>query len=80
MREYNEQNELVKLQCNVCTREIKLEQGIVKEGCFQGDYSWGYFSSRDGIRHQFDLCEECYDRFVKSFTIPVEESENTELI
>ena len=80
MKEYNEQNQLVKIKCNICTKEIKLEQEIIKEGCFSVDYSWGYFSSRDGMRHQFDLCEACYDKLVKEFTIPVMELENTEMI
>ena len=57
-----------------------MEEGIIKEGCFSVDHSWGYFSSRDGIRHQFDLCESCYDKLVKEFAIPVTETENTEMI
>ena len=80
MKEYNEQNQLVKIKCNICTKEIKLEQEIIKEGCFSVDYSWGYFSNRDGSRHQFDLCEACYDKLVKEFTIPVTETENTEML
>ena len=80
MKEYNEQNQLVKIKCNICTKEIKLEQEIIKEGCFSVDYSWGYFSTRDGMRHQFDLCEACYDKRVKEFTIPVTETENTEML
>ena len=80
MKEYNEQKQLVKMKCNICTKEIELEQDIVKEGCFSVNYSWGYFSSRDGMRHQFDLCETCYDKLVKEFTIPVTETENTEML
>ena len=80
MKEYNEQNQLVKIKCNICTKEIELEQEIIKEGCFSVDYSWGYFSTRDGMRHQFDLCEACYDKLVKEFTIPVTETENTEML
>ena len=44
------------------------------------DYIWGYFSNKDGTRHQFDLCEDCYDRFVKELSIPITESENNELL
>ena len=80
MREYDEQKNLTKVLCNVCKKELKVEQGIVKEGCFHANYTWGYFSTRDGMQHQFDLCEECYDRFATSFQIPVTETENTELI
>lgn len=80
MREYDEQKNLKKVLCNVCNKELNVEQGILKEGCFHADYTWGYFSTRDGMRHQFDLCEECYDRFALSFQIPVTETEKTELI
>ena len=80
MREYDAQKQLVNVQCNVCKKKMNLEQGIVKEGCFVVDHSWGYFSNRDGMRHQFDLCEKCYDQFIRNFAIPVTETENAELI
>ena len=80
MREYNEQNQLVKITCNICTKEIKLEQEIIKAGCFSVDHSWGYFSSRDGVRLRFDLFELFYDKLVKGFTISFTEIENTEMI
>ena len=80
MREYNEQNQLVKMKCNICTKEIKLEQQIVKEGCFSVDATFGYFSKKDGTRHRFDLCEECYDKMIAHFQVPVEESEAHELL
>ena len=33
--------------------------------------SWGYFSKKDGETHSFDLCEECYDKWIGGFQIPV---------
>lgn len=81
MRIYQDENSL-KLQevyCNKCGRKIKVENGIVKEGCFCGDTIFGYFSKKDGIRHKFDLCEECYDAVIKEFSIPVFEVEEKEL-
>lgn len=80
MRKYNDQNQLIGMQCNCCQKELKVEQGIVKEGSFSVDYTWGYFSTKDGTHHQFDLCENCYDRFVKELSIPITESENNELL
>ena len=35
--------------------------------------SWGYFSSKDLTRQVFNVCEQCYDKWVSSFNIPVEE-------
>lgn len=69
-----------KLFCNACGKEIILEKSIIREGCFRVDYTFGYFSKKDGIRHRFDLCEECYDNIVQNFKIPVEELESTELL
>ena len=41
---------------------------------------WGYFSRKDTTRHIFDLCEECYDKWILEFKIPVEEKESLELL
>lgn len=82
MRKYKEEQDgkLVKVICNQCRKELKVENGYLKEGCFQADYTFGYFSRKDGTRQQFDLCEECFDKWVKQFPIPVEESQNNELL
>ena len=69
-----------KFFCNRCGREIKSEQGIVKEGCFHATQNWGYFSNRDGLEDNFDLCEECYDKITENFKIPVERKEVREYL
>lgn len=76
----SEKRTLEKIVCNQCGRELKLENGIVQEGVFQGETRFGYFSGKDGERHSFDLCEECYDKMIKGFAIPVEEEDVTELL
>ena len=76
----DDRKEPVAVICNRCKKELRVEKGIVKEGCFCGDARFGYFSNKDGTRHQFDLCEDCYDRFVKELSIPITESENNELL
>lgn len=82
MRKYNVETEKILTQviCNCCGKELKTENGYLKEGCFAADYCFGYFSRRDGIRHRFDLCEECYDKIVAKFEIPVEETPENELL
>ena len=41
---------------------------------------WGYFSKdKDGLRHKFCLCEDCYDRLLSQFVLPAEAEEVTEL-
>ena len=83
MRKYNETQENFELQevaCNKCGRNMRVERGILKEGCFHADFAFGYFSKRDGMRHRFELCEECYDEMIAEFAIPVEESPEQELL
>lgn len=82
MRKYLDANKntLDKIVCNQCGRELKLENGMVMEGVYQGDVRWGYFSERDGEHHSFDLCESCYERLIGGFLIPVAAEEQTELL
>ncbi len=82
MRKYESENsaKLESVVCNQCKKVLKLEGGYLKEGCFHADYTFGYFSRKDGIRHSFDLCEECYDKMIARFQIPVETEEERELV
>ena len=50
------------------------------EGVFEGNQQFGYFSNKDGIRHSFDLCEECYDKLIEGFTVEVTKEEVQELL
>lgn len=68
-----------KVICNQCKKQLKGDENLLKEGCFSVDYTFGYFSNKDGTRHRFELCEDCYDRMIRQFAIPVEEDEETEL-
>ena len=40
MRNYDLDHNLEKVFCNQCKKELKVEKGIIKEGCFQGDTVW----------------------------------------
>ena len=82
MRIYSDNNrkELVSVICNQCKKKLKVENGIVKEGCFCGNSQFGYFSNKDGMKYLFDLCEECYDKMTAGFAIPVEEEAAKELL
>lgn len=82
MRIYLDEQEkqLESVLCNACGRRLSVENGIVLEGCFQGDMAFGYFSSRDGRRHRFDLCEQCYNKMIAAYRIPVTDEEVTELL
>lgn len=82
MRKYTklEENCLQEVCCNKCGKRLKVENGFLKEGCFHGENIFGYFSSRDGIKHSWDMCEECYDKLVQEFLIPVEETQENEYL
>ena len=82
MRKYLDENkkELTGVICNQCKKELKVENGIIKEGCFNADTQFGYFSGKDGMKYSFDLCEECYDNMIKGFSVPVEKEEVKELL
>lgn len=82
MRKYRaeEIEKLEKVICNGCGRELKIKNGYLKEGCFSARHGFGYFSRRDGLQHSFDLCEDCYEKWIGSFVIPVEEEEIKELL
>ncbi len=82
MRKFEDENaiNLVELRCNCCGRVMKVENGIIMEGCFHVDYPWGYFSKKDGIMHSFDLCEECYDKWIDGLTIKPTKMETKEFL
>lgn len=80
MRKYNCNGTIKKICCNRCKKQFDLEKGIVKEGIFEVKYQWSFFSHKDGQIHSFDLCEQCYEAWVKEFQIPVDVEDSTEMI
>lgn len=66
--------------CNQCGRKLSVQNGILTEGCVSVDTTFGYFSEKDGVRHRFDLCENCYDKMIRAFLVPVTEEKVTELL
>lgn len=74
MRQYKktESKEIDKIICNKCGKEIVVENGIAKEEFISVEKRWGYFSNKDNEQHCFELCEACYDDFLKEFVIPAE--------
>lgn len=84
MRAYKEketkEKELQKAVCNQCGRDLLVEEGILKEGCFSIDYSFDYFSEKDGYVYSFDLCESCFDRWMAGFQLPPRIEETKEFL
>ena len=67
--------------CNVCGQLLQEdEQKTAQKDWLTVQKSWGYFSNKDGMKHRFCVCEDCYDKWVAGFLLPVEVSEETELL
>ncbi len=75
-----QQAKIQALFCNKCGKELVLADGSPREGVCSVEVSWGYFSRKDGETHSFDLCEDCYDAWVRQFALPVAVEEKTELL
>ncbi len=65
-------NNVEKIICNCCKKEIDVENGILQGDVLTVEKRWNYFSNKDNEVHRFDICEECYDKFVQTFQIPIE--------
>lgn len=74
-----EKKQLERVLCNSCGKELLMTGGHVAEGVMHVVKDWGFFSEKDLIRHEFDLCECCYDKMIAEFQIPVTESEILEM-
>lgn len=67
--------------CNGCGQAIAQKSRSIPEADWLDvQKSWGYFSNKDGKRHSFRICEACYDKWINSFALPVEVSDETELL
>ena len=82
MRRYEmmQEKQLAEVICNKCGLILRVERGVLKEGCFHGEMNFGYFSRRDGVKQNFDLCEDCYEEMIAQFALPPGEEELPELM
>lgn len=76
MRQYRTEvkrtEELEKIICNRCGREIPITGGVPGEDVLHVEKRWGYLSKKDNRRDSFDLCEDCYDEVIAGFRIKIE--------
>lgn len=75
MKEYDikaqESQVLTKVICNCCGKEIPQIREEIWEEYFHAEKSWGYLSQQDGRQDSFDLCQDCYEKMIKSFQMKV---------
>ncbi len=62
--------ELESILCNKCGKELKNHKNGFYHSFFDTSYRWEYPSKFDNEVHSFQLCEECYEQFIKSFHYP----------
>ena len=81
MRFYKDKEKKVleKVLCNCFGRQLTMTGRHVTEGVLHVRKDWGFFSEKDLVRHEFDMCEQCYDKMIGEFQIPVTEREILEV-
>ena len=66
--------------CNCCGKVVPKttyvdfntkEPFIIINDYLEISQTWGYHSDYDDERHEFDICPECYKKWINSFKIPV---------
>jgi len=62
---------LTKIVCNCCESVIPQASDGVWEEYFHGEKEWGYLSHKDGQTEVFDLCQDCYEKMLSTFRIPL---------
>lgn len=65
--------------CNGCGRPIE-SGGNGHQDALRVRKEWGYFSKRDLEVHEFNLCEDCYEKLTQEFVIPVTISQKLEVL
>lgn len=73
-------NENTTRNCNCCGKQFTASGNTLKKDMLHVKKQWGYFSKKDGIIHEFFVCEECYDKWLENFVIPPEIKNATELL
>ena len=68
-----EGKELDNIICNKCGKKIIVNHGMSSEDVLSVEKRWGYFSEKDNAVHRFDICESCYDEWIATFRIPIEQ-------
>ena len=78
---YNQDGKIIGMVCNSCGKMIlQSENGLMMEEMASLSHTWGYFSDKDGLKQEFELCESCFDRITGMFQIPVDTAEQNEML
>lgn len=61
--------------CNCCGQEITCTRQHPYPDYLSVEKEWGYDSPYDGEKHEFDLCPDCYAKWIGTFKIPPQQEE-----
>ena len=62
------------LYCNCCGQKIARGNIVGTHADYLHiEKLWGYFSCRDLTKHSFNICERCYNEWIESFMIPLDD-------
>lgn len=67
-KELQEKEVVDKICCNQCGELVD------EESAHQFKLNFGYYSNRDLERWDFDLCENCLEKVVGNFKVPIEKT------
>ncbi len=77
MKDYTEIDSRVRVvkevRCNKCGELIYEYQNQEKTDFLEVSKRWNYFSPFDNEVHNFHLCIDCYQAFVETFSIPLQD-------
>ena len=65
------QYEIDEVKCNCCGKPIINDSFGYTQDYLSVKKHWGYFSTMDTEKHEFDLCEDCYKEIISNFKISV---------
>lgn len=75
MRKYKvvsvEKETIEEVYCNVCGEKIRKNSYNHVEDHLHVEKVWGFHSNKDGKKDEFDICQSCYEKWIKSFKISV---------
>lgn len=57
--------------CNICGEKIAKNSHNHFEDFLHVEKVWGYDSKKDGKKDDFDVCQRCYEGWIKTFKISI---------
>lgn len=68
-----------RVYCNCCGKEMQQKNDMFLEEFIHLKKDWGYFSGKDGISQEADICESCLTTWMETFVYAPDTWERTEI-